>query len=97
MACLKRLYEGIAGSPVVPFSFSGANTGMNNQEGRLPPGTGQGGSARSLPSPSFLLFPFTLISEVSEVEDMYLSSPLFARFSASSCPSNSLSVFADTG
>lgn len=34
MACLKRLYEGIAGSPVVPFSFSAANTGMNNQEGR---------------------------------------------------------------
>jgi len=50
---LKRLYEGIAGSLAVPFSSSGATAGMNNQEGRFPKGTGQGGSAYGAPA----LFP----------------------------------------
>ncbi|MCS8554571.1 hypothetical protein N0B36_24345 [Citrobacter sp. XY323] len=51
--CLKRLYEGAAGSLAAPFSSSGAIASMNSQEGRFPPGTGQGGSACGAPA----LFP----------------------------------------
>ncbi|WP_213706413.1 hypothetical protein [Citrobacter freundii] len=59
-SCLKRLYEGVAGSLAAPFSSSGAIASMNgaiasmnSQEGRFPPGTGQGGSACGAPA----LFP----------------------------------------
>ncbi|WP_170975992.1 hypothetical protein [Citrobacter sp. wls713] len=31
--CLKRLYEGVAGSLAAPFSSSGAIASMNSQEG----------------------------------------------------------------
>ncbi|HBC8790954.1 TPA: hypothetical protein KE579_004862 [Citrobacter braakii] len=45
-SCLKRLYEGVAGSLAAPCAIAS----MNSQEGWFPPGTGQGGSACGAPA-----------------------------------------------
>ncbi|BCL45725.1 hypothetical protein OUHCRE13_33510 [Enterobacter roggenkampii] len=51
LTCLKRLYEGGAGSPVAPFSIpKGAVACMNNPEGLFPCGErGKGDAPSALP------------------------------------------------